>query len=133
MAYAKVHLDCRNSASNPNNGYTNTSSSKSTTYSYQYTGGNDPNCEGGVIFPTGRGVSVAELSVGGDSRYHISNVFFSGDNITDLSWTQGETATSAFIVDTDVNDLNDEYTIEVTDTVAKCTFICDPPIKNEPD
>jgi hypothetical protein len=135
MANVDVFLDVRNWANtDPSNGYKNTPpSSIGTTYSYKYSGGSDGN--GGVTFAVGSGTSTITVTVGTDARYTIDptqGVQFAGSDTSDLSWAMGPSPTVVVITDTDISDLDDEYKVVVRDSVANCTFVCDPPIKNVP-
>lgn len=133
MTSVNVSLDCRNSANqDPGNGYTNTTSSINTTYCYKYSGGTDG--AGGVTEYTddGSGQGTINVSVGGDPRYVIDSITFSGDTHGDLSWAHGATPNTAVITDTNVDNENASYGVIVKDTSANCTFVCDPPITNKP-
>lgn len=131
MGNVNVYLDCRNSANNdPNNGYTNTQTTNNTTYCFKYSGGTDGN--GGVTEITGTGASSITVTVGGDPRYVIDSIAFSGTDIRDLSWAPGANPHIGVITDLDVHDADDYYSVQVLDTVANCTFTCDPQIKNKP-
>lgn len=132
MSYAMVYLDIKDTAPETwQHGYTSTTSTggEKKTYWYKYSAGTDG--MGGVTFKTGTGVAVVEVNIGPDRRYRIKCVIFK-ENEEDLSWTSGATSRSAFIIDTDVHDLDDRYSIKVLDRNTDCKFICDPPIKNKP-
>lgn len=130
MSTASVFLDLRNFAATQGDGYTNTVATNGATYCYKYSGGTDGN--GGVEVTTGTGVMTITITVGQDPRYVVDSIGFSGDAGSDLSWHFGETAQSATITDTDLDNENAYYNVVVKDSTANCTFICDPPISNKP-
>lgn len=140
MSYAMVYLDIKDTAPKKwQYGFTTTTSPEGgKMYWYKFSAGTDG--MGGVTFKTGSGVSVAELYIGPDPRYRIKNVLFKADindalfrdDVNDLFWTSGATTRSAFIVDTDADNLSAYYSIVVHDKKENLTFTCDPPIRNQP-
>lgn len=128
MTTASVSLDIRNSAAVQGDGYTNTTASNGAAYCYKYTGGTDG--RGGVEVITGTGTLTVTVTVGGDPRYTISNVTFTG-NVGDLSWAYGASSYVAVITDTDLDNENGYYSVLVNDSTAGCTLPCDPPIINK--
>jgi len=131
MPNVNVGLDIRNSPSSGKDGYTNTTSSANTIYSYKYSGGSDG--LGGVDVSKSGGSGTITVQVGGDPRYTIPDVTFNGDIKSQLSWAHGKNNTIAIITDTDTSTGNGYYSVLVNDGTANCTFPCDPPIRNSPD
>lgn len=132
MPNFNVNLDVRNWASNGTDGYTNTTASNNAVYCYMYTGGSDGH--GGVDESPGAGVGTITVTVGGDPRYKITDVTFTGDIQNQLSrQLGGNNNTSAIITDTDTSTGDGYYSVIVTDTSVNCSFPCDPPIKNKPN
>lgn len=125
-----VNLDVRNSASSGSDGYTNTTASNGLPYCYLYTGGSDG--KGGIEETADSTSGTITVTVGGDPRYQIRGVQFSGDIQSQLTWQQGPSAAVAVITDSDTSSGDGEYSVVVADTTANCTFPCDPPIKNKP-
>lgn len=130
MSNVNVDLDIRNSASSGADGYTNTTTSNGSTYCYKYSGGTDGN--GGVEESANAGSGTITVQIGGDPRYSISNVTFSGDIESQLSWAQGANNTIAVITDTDTSSGSGYYSVLGHDSTADCTFPCDPIITNRP-
>lgn len=130
MSNVNVSLDVRNSAATPGNGYTDTTASNNAVYSYQYTGGSDGH--GNVEQTTGAGSGTITVAVGGDPRYQVNNVGFGPDPGQQLSWAWGDNRTIAVITDTDTSTEDSSYSVTVFDTMANCTFPCDPQIRNVP-
>lgn len=124
-----VTLDVRNFPSNGSDGYTNTTATDNQTYSYKYGGGTDG--AGDVDEITGGGVGQITVTLSSDPRYIISDVAFSGDPATQLSWTP-VTSTQALITDQDTADEDAYYSLTIRDNSAQCTFPCDPKISNKP-
>lgn len=125
-----VTLDVRNSPSNGSDGYTNTTASNGTIYSYLYGGGSDGH--GNMDETANGGSATFTVTVGSDPRYQISNVVFNGDIEGQLSWQQGAAPTSASISDSDTSSGSGTYCVTVSDTTANCTLPCDPTITNRP-
>lgn len=131
MPNTNVSLNVRNFASNGSDGYTNTTASNETVYSYQYSGGSDTH--GNTNETVGDGGSTITVNLSSDSRYEISGVLFSGPAGGDLStYPAANTTTSLIINDNDSSPGSGYYKITVTDTTANCTFDCDPEINNQP-
>lgn len=125
-----VTLDVRNGPSSGSDGYTNTTASNNAIYSYLYGGGSDGS---GDMDETADSNSASfTVTVGGDPRYQISNVVFSGDIESQLSWQPGTPATTVTITDSDTATGSGHYSITVSDSTAGCTFPCDPEINNRP-
>jgi len=129
-ANVNVSLDVRNWASNGSDGYTSTTASNNAVYSYRYSGGTDG--AGGVEESVTAGAGSITVSVIADPRYRISDVTFTGDIESQLSWQQ-QTPTTIVITDSDTSTGEGEYSVVITDTSAGCTLPCDPPIKNKPN
>ena len=131
MTNAIVSLDVRNWPSNGSDGYTSTTASNGAVYSYQYTGGSDGH--GNVEETTGAGSATITVTMHSDARYVISSVVISGDIENQLSSPAVNAgATSIVITDTDSSSGSGYYSIMVTDTMANCTFPCDPIVTNRP-
>lgn len=131
MPNTNVSLNVRNFASNGSDGFTNTTASNSAVYSYQYSGGSDTH--GNSNESVGDGGSSITVNLESDSRYQIAGVLFSGAAGPNLS-TQpaANTTTSLIINDTDTSPGSAYYKITVSDSVANCTFDCDPEVDNQP-
>ncbi|MBC7990960.1 MAG: hypothetical protein H7Y19_15460 [Luteimonas sp.] len=130
MPSLNVGLDVRNSAASGGDGYTNTPATNGATYSYKYSGGSDGN---GNANDAGEGVLTITVTVGTDPRYTINGVTFSGDIESQLSApTPPAGATSIVITDSDAATGSGYFSINVNDTTANCTFVCDPRITNTP-
>ena len=125
-----VTLDVRNFPSNGTDGYTDTTASNNAIYSYLYGGGSDGS--GDMDETAGNGSASFTVTVGGDPRYTISNVVFSGDIENQLSWQAGTPATTVTITDSDASTGSGYYKVIVSDSTASCTFPCDPDITNRP-
>ena len=130
MSNINVGLDVRNWPSNGSDGYTNTTASNNAVYCYLYSGGSDGH--GGVNETSGAGSGTITVQVGTDARYTISNVTFRGDIESQLSWQHGPTSNIAVVTDTDTSSGSGYYSVIVTDTMANCTFPCDPIISHIP-
>lgn len=128
---ANVNLDVRNFPSS-GDGYTNVTASNGQTYSYKFTGGNSSSNNGDVNVPIGHGQAAITVHVGGDPRYHVSNITFNPTN-TQFGWQAGGNAAVAVIIDTAVAVVDVKYSVVVLDTTANCTINCDPMIKNVPN
>jgi hypothetical protein len=130
MPSLNVGLDVRNYSASSGDGYTNTSATNGATYSYKYSGGSDGN---GNANDAGEGVLTITVTVGTDPRYTINGVAFSGDIENQLSApTPAAGATSIVITDSDAASGSGYYSVDVSDTTANCTFVCDPRITNTP-
>ncbi|MDH5833275.1 hypothetical protein [Luteimonas kalidii] len=68
--------------------------------------------------------------LGTDPRYAISSVDISNNIDGQLSWAPGNAPTTAVITDQDTQSGEGYYRVVVSDSVANCTFPCDPRIKN---
>ncbi len=130
MSNVNVGLDIRNFPCQPNDGYTNTTTSNETVYSYKYSGGTDEH--GGVEESRGAGSGTITVQIGTDPRYTVSDVTLTGDIEAQLSWTHGTSNTIAVITDTDTSSGSGYYSVICSDSTAHCTFPCDPPIVNNP-
>lgn len=131
MPNTNVSLDVRNFPSNGTDGYTNTTASNNTVYSYQYGGGSDGH--GNVNETASGGSATITVSLNSDPRYWISAVVISGDIEEQLSSPPvGPSTTSVVITDSDSSTGSGYYSITVSDTTAQCTFPCDPQITNVP-
>ena len=130
MPNTNVTLDVRNFPSTGSDGYTNITASNHAIYSYLYRGGSDGN---GNIEEIADAISgTITVGIQSDPRYTISNVVFSGDVESQLSWQPGASPTSAVITDSDTETGDGTFCVSVSDTTANCTFPCDPTIKNVP-
>ena len=123
-------LDVRNSASN-GGGWTNVQAANGATYSYLYTGGNQPGNNGAVHFGVGGGNAAITLNLTADARYQISSIGFQNDPNNQLS-THGNANNTRVINDSCSGELDGKYTVTVLDTTANTTVPCDPEIKNVP-
>lgn len=131
MTNTNVSLDVRNFASRGSDGYTDTTASNGTVYSYKYGDGSDGH--GNVEETTGSGSATITVTLSSDPRYEISAVVISGDIENQLSSPPVPAgATTIVITDTDSSSGSGYYSIVVTDTTANCTFPCDPEIRNIP-
>ena len=124
-------LDVRNVASNGGDGYTNVQAANGATYSYRYTGGNQPGNNGSVQYGIGGGNAAITLHLTSDPRYQISSIGFQNDPNNQLS-THGNANTMRVINDSCSGPLDGKYTVTVLDTSANTTIPCDPTIKNVP-
>lgn len=129
MSTVNVNLDVRNFAATSGDGYTNTTASNNAVYSYQYTGGSDGH--GNVDTNVDAGSLTIAISLNSDARYTISS-----GSITDpenqLTWQPGNTATTASVIDADSQTGSGYYSVLVADSIASCTFPCDPNVTNNP-
>jgi hypothetical protein len=125
-------LDVRNSATN-GGGWTNVQAANGATYSYLYTGGNQPGNNGAMIFSIGGGNAAITLTFASttDSRYEFQTVSFVNDPNQQLS-TQGNAPRTRVINDKCTDALDGSYKVLVLDTTANTTIPCDPTIKNQP-
>lgn len=126
-----VTLDVRNFPSAEGSGYTNIEASNKNTYSYRFTGG--PTNDGNVSEITGTGPAQITVQVQADPRYHINNITFGNNQANDLSWNLTNPPYIATITDTNVDNIDSEYSVNILDTVANATVLCDPSIKNRPN
>ena len=124
-----VNLDVRNAAAGPASGYTQVTASNGTTYYYKYSGGSDGN--GNLTVKVNSGQAAINVTVGGDSRYSITNITFN-PSTTHFTWHAGGHAAVAVIVDPANVVEEAKYTCIVTDSTANCTIPCDPVIRNVP-
>lgn len=122
-----ANLDVRNFPSNGSDGYTDTTASNNAIYSYRYTGGSDQ--AGGLRAQVGQGTATLNLSLNSDSRYTIDAVTFD-DPKSQLSW-RGNAPRNGVITDSNTDDENGHYYVQVRDSVANCTIPCDPMVINE--
>lgn len=84
----RVSLDVRDFASN-GNGWTTVTASNGAPYSYQYTGGNQPDNNGAVTYGVGGGNAAITVNLVADARYQIHGAIgFANDPAQQLS-TQG--------------------------------------------
>ena len=125
-----VTLDVRNFASN-GGGWTNVAASNGATYSYLYTGGNQPGNNGAVSYGVGGGNAAITLTLAADPRYQIQGITFVNDPQNQLS-THGNANTTRVINDNCSGELNAQYKVTVLDKTANATVPCDPPITNVP-
>jgi hypothetical protein len=130
MSNFTVNLDVRNWASNGTDGYTNTTASNNAVYCFQYSGGTDGH--GGVEETANAGSGTIIVTVGGDPRYKISDVTFTGDIQNQLTRVVTANSNTATITDSDTSSGDGYYSVIVSDTTANCTFACDPPIRHKP-
>ena len=124
-----ITLDVRNFAASPGDGYTNTTSSINTTYSYKYSGGDS---NGGNVTFTSRGRVTIVVQLQSDPRYTINTVGFTGDTNNQLSLVSNPHAqTTATIQNLNSVVQTANYKVTVSDSTANCTFPCDPQIINK--
>ncbi|MET0755348.1 MAG: hypothetical protein ABWX88_03475 [Pseudoxanthomonas sp.] len=129
MSTVNVSLDVRNFAASSGDGYTNTTASNNTVYSYQYSGGTDGH--GNVDTTVDAGALSIAISLNSDPRYSISNVAIT-DTENQLSWAAGNSPTTATVMDSDSQTGSGYYQVIVSDNTAVCTFPCDPNVTNRP-
>lgn len=131
MANTDVSLDVRNFPATRGDGYTDTTATNNAVYSYQFGGGSDGH--GNTDETVGSGSATITVSLHSDPRYTITGVTISGDIQNQLSYAPpGNGATSVVITDTDTATGSGYYKINVADSIAGCTFICDPSVTNKP-
>lgn len=128
-----VSLDIRNFPSNGSDGYTNTTASNGSIYSYQYSGGNGG---GGNVNVPGAGNAGSNaaitITMNSDPRYSITGVGFRDDTLNQFAWHGGGHANVVVITDRNSAAATVKYTCTITDSTAHCTLPADPMIKNEP-
>lgn len=122
-----ANLDVRNFPSNGSDGYTDTTASNNAIYSYRYTGGSDE--AGGLRAQVGQGTATLNLTLNADQRYTIDAVTFD-DPKNQLSW-RGNAPRNGVITDSNTDEENGHYYVQVKDSVANCTIPCDPMVVNE--
>ncbi len=122
-----ISLDIRNSASNGQDGFTNTTTSDGQTYCYKWSGGTDG--AGDVQELRSAGVAQINVNLIADPRYHIvTGAFSAGDTQFTFTKTGDRTAT---ITDAGTAAEQDYFNVQITDTTrANCTFWCDPRVGN---
>lgn len=125
-----VTLDVRDFASS-GDGWTNVGASNGATYSYKYSGGDQPGNDGSVTYQVGGGQAAITLGLTGDARYRLQSVDFSGDQADQLS-AQGQAPRTRVINDRCSAVITAQYKVTVLDTTANASIPCDPMIKNEP-
>jgi hypothetical protein len=125
-------LDVRNSESN-GGGWTNVQAANGATYSYLYTGGNQPGNNGSLLFGIGSGNAAITLGFASttDTRYAFDSISFVNDPNQQLS-TQGNAPRTRVINDKCTADLDGSYKVLVMDNTANTTIPCDPVIQNQP-
>lgn len=122
-----ISLDIRNSASNGQDGFTNTTTSDGQTYCYKWSGGTDG--QGGVQESRSAGVAQINVNLIADPRYHIVAGSFSGGD-TQFTFTKTGDR-SAVVSDAGTAAEQDYFNVQVSDTSrANCTFWCDPRVGN---
>lgn len=124
---SNASLDVRNFPSNGSDGYTDTTASNNAVYSYRYTGGSDQ--AGGLRAQVGQGTATLNLSLDGDPRYTIDQVTFD-DPKGQLSW-RGNAPRNGVLTDSNTDEEEGYYHVQVRDSVANCTIPCDPMVINE--
>jgi hypothetical protein len=126
-------LDVRNSPTD-GGGWTNVQAANGATYSYLYTGGNQPGNNGAMIFGVGGGNAAITLTFASttDTRYQFQSISFVNDPNQQLS-TQGNAPRTRVINDSCTAELDGSYKVLVVDTTANTTIPCDPTIKNGPN
>lgn len=124
-------LDIRDTAST-DKGWTNVEASNGATYSYQYTGGNQPANNGSILNAVGGGQAATTLGFAKelDRRYTFDKVSFTGDNAEQLS-VAGNAPQERIITDRCTAVIDAEYHALVRDTEAGATIACDPMIRNQ--
>jgi len=124
---SNANLDVRNFPSTGSDGYTDTTASNNAVYSYRYTGGSDQ--AGGLRAQVGQGTATLNLSLDADPRYTIDAVTFD-DPKSQLSW-RGNAPRNGVLTDSNTDEENGHYYVQVRDSVANCTVPCDPMVINE--
>lgn len=124
---SNASLDVRNFPSSGSDGYTDTTASNNAVYSYRYTGGSDQ--AGGLRAQVGQGTATLNLSLAGDQRYTIDQVTFD-DPKGQLSW-RGNAPRNGVLTDSNTDEEEGYYHVQVRDSVANCTIPCDPMVVNE--
>lgn len=128
-------LDVRNTASN-GDGWTNVTAANGATYSYKYSGGNQPASDGSIKFSVSGGNAAVTLNFASttDPRYRFEGacITFTGDNASQLS-AQGNAPRTRVINDRCTAAITAQYKVAVTDTTANTTIPCDPMIQNMPN
>ena len=122
-----ISLDIRNSPSNGQDGFTNTTTSDGQTYCYKWSGGTDG--QGSVEESRTAGVAQINVNLIADPRYHIVAGSFSGGD-TQFTFTKTSDR-SAVVSDAGTAAEQDYFNVQVSDTSrANCTFWCDPRVGN---
>ncbi|MEO8742867.1 MAG: hypothetical protein ABI365_06710 [Lysobacteraceae bacterium] len=124
-----IDLDVRNFPSNGSDGYTDTTASNNTVYSYRYSGGGG-HSGGDVTCTVGQGRVTIVVHVQSDPRYSISTVGFTNDPNQQLS-LQSHAPTTATIQNLNTVVQTAHYKVTVSDSTANCTVPCDPAIINK--
>ena len=124
---SNANLDVRNFPSTGSDGYTDTTASNNAVYSYRYTGGSDQ--AGGLRAQVGQGTATLNLSLDSDARYTIDAVTFD-DPKSQLSW-RGNAPRNGVLTDSNTDEEEGHYYVQVRDSVANCTVPCDPMVVNE--
>ena len=120
-------LEVRNFPSNGSDGYTDTTASNNAIYSYRYSGGSDG--AGGLRAQVGQGTATLNLTLDADPRYTIDQVTFD-DPKAQLSW-RGNAPRNGVLTDSNTDEEEGHYYVQVRDSVANCTIPCDPMVLNE--
>jgi hypothetical protein len=127
-ANPNIQLDIQNHASSGSDGYTNTTASNGSIYSYRYSGGEGSG--GDVVFRT-RGRVTVNVHLGDGRNYSIEDVSFTGDTHQQLRWLSSSEASSIAVIQ-DKNDQTQtaQYKITVLDKNSEVSIPCDPMIAN---
>ena len=122
-----ITLDIRNSPSNGQDGFTNTTTTDGLTYCYKWAGGTDGS--GDVQELRSAGVAQINVSLIADARYHIVKGSFSeGD--TQFTFTRTGDRT-AVVNDAGTAAEQDYFNVQISDSSRpNCTFWCDPRVGN---
>ena len=84
---------------------------------------------GGLRAQVGQGTATLNLSLAGDQRYTIDQVTFD-DPKGQLSW-RGNAPRNGVLTDSNTDEEEGYYHVQVRDSVANCTIPCDPMVVNE--
>ncbi|TAN03420.1 MAG: hypothetical protein EPN36_12735 [Rhodanobacteraceae bacterium] len=127
-----VSLDIRNFPSN-GDGWTNVMASNGQTYSYKYSGGNQPTNNGSIVYGIGGGHAATTLmfAANTDARYRFAEISFVNDNANQLT-AQGNAPRTRAINDRCDAAIDARYKVTVLDTTENVTIPCDPMIQNKP-
>jgi hypothetical protein len=74
---------------------------------------------------------LAQVRIVADQRYDITNCTFTGNGASQLTWN-GNSTKAGSIVDFNMSVENAYFSLTITDTVANCTVLCNPPVRNMP-
>jgi hypothetical protein len=114
--------------------WTNVSAANGSPYSYQYSGGNDPdqkNKNGHIKHTVSQGVATIEVRLECDPRYVFDQTSFEGNIQGQLEWVGADPRTRT-IRNQCTQATTAHYKIKIRDKTAGTTLECDPVIRNVP-